>query len=40
MTDEELVEYYEGLMGFLDDHLSCLDELIMLYEESLEAGDD
>lgn len=30
---QKIIEYYEGLLDFLDDHVSCLDELIGLYEE-------
>lgn len=32
-TERDLIEYYEGLIDFLDDHVPCLDELIALYEE-------
>jgi len=36
-SPEELVEYYEGLIDFLDDHVACLVELIDLYNEELEG---
>lgn len=32
-TERDLIEYYEGLLDFLDDRVPCLDELISLYEE-------
>ena len=35
-TLQSKVEWYEGLIDFLDDNVPCLDELIKLYEESLE----
>ena len=33
-TQEDLIEYYEGLLDFLDDNVPCLDELITIYNES------
>jgi hypothetical protein len=30
-TEADLIEYYEGLIGFLDDMIPCLDELITMY---------
>lgn len=32
-TQEDLIEYYEGLLDFLDDNVACLDELITIYNE-------
>lgn len=32
-TERDLIEYYEGLLDFLDDRVPCLDELIELFEE-------
>lgn len=31
---EALVEFYEDLIGFLEDHVPCLDDLITLFNES------
>ena len=33
VTKMEMLEWYEGLVDFLQDHIPCLDELIQLYEE-------
>ena len=30
---EALVEYYEDLIGFLEDHVPCLDDLIESFDE-------
>lgn len=30
-TQEDLIEYYEALLDYLDDHVACLDELIEMY---------
>ena len=30
---ELLVEYYEALLGFLEDHVPCLDVLIESFDE-------
>ena len=35
-TKSDLVDYYEELLDFLDDHVPCLDELIALFEEESE----
>jgi len=32
-TKDEIIEWYEGLIDFLQDHVPCLDDLIQLYEE-------
>lgn len=32
-TQEDLIEYYEGLLDYLDDHVACLDELVEMYNE-------
>lgn len=33
VTKMEMLDWYEGLVDFLQDHVPCLDELIQLYEE-------
>lgn len=30
---EDLIDYYEGLLDFLDDMVPCLGELIAMYNE-------
>lgn len=32
-TKDEIIEWYEGLIDFLQDHVPCLEDLIQLYEE-------
>ena len=32
-TQEDLIDYYNGLIDFLDDHVPNLDVLIEMYEE-------
>lgn len=32
-TEQDLIEYYECLIDFLSDNVSCLDVLIEQYEE-------
>lgn len=32
-TQSDLIEYYEELLDFLDDHVPNLQELIVLFEE-------
>ena len=32
------IDYYEGLIDYLYDHVPCMDELIALYDEGL--GDE
>jgi hypothetical protein len=36
MTDKQKIEYYEALLGYLDDMVPCLDDLISLFEEEWE----
>lgn len=31
------IDYYEGLIDFLDDRVPCLGELISMYDEELEG---
>jgi len=31
------LRYYEDLLGYLDDHVPCLDDLITMFDES---GDE
>jgi len=35
-TQSDLVEYYEELLDFLDDHIPNLSDLIALFEEENE----
>ena len=37
---ELLVEYSEDLLGFLEDHVPCLDELITIFDESYGRNDE
>lgn len=32
-TEADLIEYCEDLLDFLCNHVSCLDELITIFEE-------
>ena len=32
-TRGDLIDYYEGLLDYLYDHVPCLDELIEMYNE-------
>jgi hypothetical protein len=32
-TKDDIIEWYEGLIDFLQDHVPCLDDLIQLYED-------
>ena len=31
-SQADVIDYYETLMDFLDDHVACLDELIAMFE--------
>lgn len=35
-TQEDKIDYYEGLLDFLDDHLPNLEDLVALYEDEQE----
>lgn len=38
-TQEDLIDYYEGLIDYLDDNVPCLGELIQMYDEGLEEDE-